>query len=96
MSLQSAHQFDPHSNAAFDEIQTLLPNHAVAVSQEPGGVRVSISSGKLFSDSDLGRLLLINAKYRDNDLILRVSVPPSLFQQLQSLGIERIVWVDEA
>lgn len=96
MAFQSAHSFDAKAESAFDEITLLFPRHAVAVSSEPGGVRLLIESDAPFSLTDIGRLLLLNAKYRDNDLVLRVSVSPNLFQQLQSLGIERIVWIDEA
>lgn len=95
MPLPSAHQFDPQAEGAFGAIQTLLTNHAVEVSQEPGGVRLSLSGDAEFTNLDLGRLLLINAKFRDIETTLRVSLPAKSYQQLQSLGIERIVWLDE-
>ena len=95
MTLPSAHQFDPQAEGAFGGIQTLLANHAVTVSEEPGGVRLSLSVNAELTNLDLGRLLLINAKFRDIDTTLRVSLPAKPYQQLQSLGIERIVWLDE-
>ncbi len=96
MAVDSAHGFDATADSALEDIPSLFPNYAIAVSEEPGGVRMSFQGDVDSSLQDIGRLLLLNAKFRDNDIILRVSAPSRLYQFFEQYGLQRIVWLDEA
>ena len=94
MPLSSSYQFSPVRDMA--QLTEIFPFCLQYIySPDYHTLSITLDVLKTLSAQELGRLLVLNGKCRVEGVRLTVNCGDTQFRELQSLRIDRIVWVEQ-
>lgn len=93
MSVVTTYNFQPSKD--WESIPSLIPScRSVKESPDHSSVILEFKDSLPFDFWELGRLLILNGKFRQEGVRLIVSCSRIMGKELNILGIDRILWVE--
>lgn len=92
MAHLSANDFRPDRDG--ESIQNWIPSSRPIEYLDRQTVQLPLEDTFSFHYLELGRLLILNGKFRQVGVKLIVTCSPCLSEKFHALGIDRILWID--
>lgn len=97
----NARPVDSIHTIAFDKetldreaIASLFEGRELTIDFSESGVELCLRDDRALSLNEIGRLLILNGKCRQDNLALHLNAPPSVTTQLESLEVHRICFIE--